>query len=305
MARLRIPLFAAVAITVALAATPLFAQQSLDDDAVLKMMKGGLSDDLIVQTIKASPGQYATTPDDLMRLKKAGVSDKVMGAMISRNAGPAAAPAAPLTSTTTPATNGVAGFAGVDEIGVYYKDPTGHWTQLSPEIINFKSGGVMKSIATNGILKGDKNGHLPGKTAKQVLTRQTDVLIYGAEGVSPEEYQLLRLRVNSDNREFRSETGGVFHSSGGAQRDAVVFTPVKVAPRMYQFTLALDMPIGEYGILPPGSMATSNAASAGKMFTFKTPRVVRRPHAHSPERSATGCVLLKHARNSSRTGRPV
>ncbi len=271
MSRLRVHFLAALTVTVGLTATPLFAQQSLDDDAILKMMKGGLSDDLIVQTVKASPGVYATTPDDLMRLKKAGVSDRVMGAMITKNAGPAAAPAVPLTSATAPGTNGVAGFAGVDEIGVYYKDPSGHWTQLSPEIINFKSGGVMKSIATNGILKGDKNGHLPGKTAKLTLTRQTDVLIYAAEGVAPEEYQLLKLRVNSDNREFRSETGGVFHSSGGAQRDAVAFTPVKVAPRMYQFTLALDMPLGEYGILPPGSMATSNAASAGKMFTFKLP----------------------------------
>lgn len=271
MPRSRTSFISSLVFAVALTCVLASAQQALDDDAVLKMMKGGLSDDLIVQTINAQPGHYATTPDDLMRLKQAGVSDKVMGAMITRNSAPAtSSAAAPATSAAAPS-GGVAGFTGVDEIGVYYKDPSGHWSQLSPEIINFKSGGVMKSIATNGILKGDKNGHLPGKTAKQVLTRQTDVLIYAAEGVSPEEYQLLKLRVNSDNREFRSETGGVFHSSSGAQRDVVAFTPVKVAPRMYQFTLATDMPVGEYGILPPGSMATSNAASAGKMFTFKIP----------------------------------
>ena len=265
---LRKALLACLFVAFAASHTAAYSQQMLDNSAVLKLIKGGLSDDLIVQTINAQPGKYATTPDDLMRLKSAGVSDKVLGAMISKGVAPAA-PVASSTSATAPAS--INGFTGVDEIGVYYKDKAGQWIQLSPEIINFKSGGVLKSIATNGIVKGDKNGHIPGKTAKLVLTRQTDVLIYAAEGVSPEEYQLLKLRVNSDNREFRSETGGVFHSSGGAQRDVIDFKPVKVAPRMYQFTLAPGLPIGEYGILPPGSLSSSNAASAGKMFTFKLP----------------------------------
>ena len=74
--------------------------------------------------------------------------------------------------------------------------------------------------------------------------------------------------MNSDNREFRSETGGVFHNSGGAQRDAQEFTSTKIGPRLYTFDVDPSFKPGEYGILPPGSLTSSNAASAGKMYTF-------------------------------------
>ena len=36
----------------------LIAQQSLNNDSVIKLTKAGLSDDLIVSTINASPGIY-------------------------------------------------------------------------------------------------------------------------------------------------------------------------------------------------------------------------------------------------------
>ncbi len=238
-------------------------QKALDDDAVIKLVKGGLGDDLIVQTINTQPGAYTTGADDLMRLKQAGISDRVLGAMLSKASGAAT----PIAAAAGPAP----AIAGVDEVGVYYKLSAGAWTQFSPEIINFKSGGVLKAIASQGIVKQDKNGHIPGKTAKMALTRQSDILLYVPEGTSPEEYQLIKLRQNSDNREFRSETGGVFHNSTGAQRDAKSFTTVKLAPRMYQLTLSADLPVGEYGILPPGSLTSSNAASAGKMYTFSIP----------------------------------
>ena len=248
-----------------LAAAFCSAQQVMDNDAVIKLAKSGLSEDLIVQTISASPGKYKTGTDDLIALKTAGVTDKEIGAMLTRNANPNGVPAA---GAAPVAASGSALPAGVDEIGVYYKDKTGAWVQCAPEIINFKSGGVMKSVFTDGIVKGDKNGHIPGATAKLSLNHPVTMLIYTPEGTAPNEYQLLKLRANSDNREFRSETGGVFHNSTGAQRDSVTFTPTKIASRVYQVVLGPEVPPGEYGILPPGALTSSNAASAGKLYTF-------------------------------------
>ena len=63
-------------------------------------------------------------------------------------------------------------------------------------------------------------------------------------------------------------TGGVIHTSTGAQRDSVEFTSTKIGPRLYEITLGPETAVGEYGILPPGSITSTNAASAGKMFTF-------------------------------------
>ncbi len=70
-----------------------FAQQSMSNDSVIKMVKAGLSDEIVVSTINASPGQYTTTPDALIALKQAGVSEKVIAAIMAKNS-PAPAPPA-------------------------------------------------------------------------------------------------------------------------------------------------------------------------------------------------------------------
>jgi S1-C subfamily serine protease len=59
----------------------LVAQQSLNNDSVIKLIKAGLSDDLIVSTVNASPGTYDTSADGVIALKKAGASDKVIEAI--------------------------------------------------------------------------------------------------------------------------------------------------------------------------------------------------------------------------------
>lgn len=248
----------------ALASSIALAQQTLNNAAVLKLHTAGLSDDLIVQTVSSSPGQYDTGVDAMIALKKAGIGDKVIGAMVAKNANPnGPAPTAAF------APGGSALPAGVDEIGVYYKDPkSGSWTEFQPEIVNYKSGGALKSTFSYGIVKQDKNGHVPGKSAPLSLNHPVEILIYAPEGTAPNEYQLLKMRVNSDNREFRSETGGVFHSSGGAERDRQDFTSTKIGPRLYTVSIGPEFKPGEYGILPPGAVSSTNAASAGKINTF-------------------------------------
>ena len=82
------------------------------------------------------------------------------------------------------------------------------------------------------------------------------------------EYQLLRLRGNSNNREFRTVTGGVLHVSGGAARDLVPFEGTKVGPRTYLVTMPNALSRGEYGFLPPGAILSSNLVSAGKINSF-------------------------------------
>jgi len=227
-------------------------------------VKAGLGDDTIISMIKSQPGSYAVDVDAVIELKKAGVSEKVINAMIEKNkansAPPAAAPAPSVsTSTASPL---------VDEVGVYYKDKDYRWVEMLPEVVNWKTGGFLKSLATEGLVKGDLNGHVQGKASHYSLNTPLDFLIYMPEGVAITEYQLLRLRQTGDSREFRSVTGGVVHSSGGAQRDEVEFQSKKIAPRMYEVVLGDNVKNGEYGFLPPGAVSSSNMASSGKMYTF-------------------------------------
>jgi len=237
----------------------LTAQQALNNTSVIKLVKAGLSDDLIVSTINASPGAFDTSANGLIALKSAGASDKVVTAIVMKGMGGATAPPAAANASGLP--------AGIDEVGVYDRDRSGAWTSLLPEIVNFKSGGVLKSFATNGLIKGDLNGHISGIHAKNSASFPVVLAVYVPEGTAITEYQLLRLRTNSDSREFRSVTGGVVHVSGGATRDAVEFKFDKIAPRVYQITLDASYGKGEYGLLPPGATGSSNMGSSGKIYS--------------------------------------
>jgi hypothetical protein len=68
------------------------AQPALTNDSIIKMVKAGLGDDVVLSTIKAQPAQYSTDPEGLIALKGAGVSDKVIAAMVDRMAASGGAP---------------------------------------------------------------------------------------------------------------------------------------------------------------------------------------------------------------------
>jgi hypothetical protein len=231
------------------------------------MQSAGLSESIILSSVNTQPSAYDTSTDGLLALKKAGVSDAVLAAMISRNAVmksgvgnasgtnlPSAAPAGPPP--------------GVDEVGVYYQDKNKAWHPIPSEIVNTKSGGLLKSIATDGIVKGDTNGHIKGAESPTKLATGSNILIFMPETYSANDYILVKLHQNSNNRQFRAMTGGVFHSSGGATKDAVAVGSQKLAPHVYELTFVAPLTPGQYGIIPPGATTTSNLAAGGKIFSF-------------------------------------
>lgn len=243
------------------------AQATLTNDAIVKMAKAGLGEEILLSTVNAQPGKYSTAADDLIALKKAGVSDKVIAAMIAKSSAPSgAAPAA--SPAAAPAASAAPGGGLVNEVGVYYLKGDA-WIDLPPEVVNFKTGGVLKSIGTAGIVKGDVNGHVNGDHSKTSVKSPVSLLVYTPEGTAITEYQLLRLRESKDSREFRTVTGGVMHVSGGATRDVVPFESKKLAPRTYEIILP-NLGAGEFGLLPPaGSDSTSSSGRIGKLYTFR------------------------------------
>lgn len=80
-AEMRKSLFAVVLLAICSLAA---AQQAMNNDAVIKLVKAGLSDDLIVSTINASPGSYDVSADGIIALKKAGATDKVITAIVAK-----------------------------------------------------------------------------------------------------------------------------------------------------------------------------------------------------------------------------
>jgi hypothetical protein len=228
---------------------------------VIDMVSLGFSDGVIIEKLRTvNVTDFDTSLPGLKVLKAAKVSDAVIRIMIN--------PA--LASPNTPGAAKTRSLAtdeslNPSEAGVYIED-NNRSTEMPPEIVNWKTGGALKSTATLGIVRGDKNGTVMKAKSPTQLAPPLEFIIRTLEGTSVEEYQLLRLRRKNNRREFRSVTGGVLHVSGGAQRDDIGFQSEKIGTRTWRVSLK-DLPNGEYGFLPPGVASVSISAS-GKMYTF-------------------------------------
>ena len=238
------------------------AQKPLTNSDIVEMTKAGFDEDTIIKAIEANKPSYDTSAQGLLALKNAGVSAKVIKAILTT-----ATPAAQLAGGTPAAPQSTAANLPT-EIGVYIKKDD-QWVDVQPEVVNWKTGGVLKNIASAGIVKGDVNGRINGAHSRNALRTPLGFLIIAPEGVAITEYQLIHLREQQDAREFRTVTGGVLHVSSGATRDLLQFEGTKVANRTFSVNLP-TLGAGEYGFLPPGAIVSSHSSgSIGKMYTFR------------------------------------
>jgi len=234
-----------------------YAQQELNNESIEKMAKSGLGDDVIVSMIQSQPGKYNLTPDAMISLKADGVSNTVLAAMAAKGGSATAQSAAPANAPS---------FDDFD-LGVYTMVKS-EWIIVPSEQVNWKTGGVLKTIATDGIVKGDVNGHIKGAQSQTRVNSPLKFLVKTQDGQEATDFQLVRLHQKSNAREFRTMTGGVFHSSGGATRDAVNFEQKRIAKHTYEITLPVTLPPGEYAFLAPGRTQSSTSGATGKAYTF-------------------------------------
>jgi hypothetical protein len=271
-------------------ARPSSPESIFDNQSIAKLVKAGLGEDVIVGIVNSRPGKYALGADDIVSLKQQKVPDKVILAMLAKSSSDSSkAPpvvtvppvvtalpvvTAPPVVATPPVVSARPAETPIvpskpEEVGVYYRRDD-KWVDLKGEIVHWKTGGVVKHVASVGVVKEDINGLVNGSSSPNLLKTPLEFLVYSIEGVGASEYQLVKLHVHEDNREFRTITGGVFHVSEGAMRDSITFSSTKVAPRLYRITIS-SLQTGEYGLLPPNSEGPPNRASAslGKIYSFR------------------------------------
>jgi hypothetical protein len=218
----------------------LFAQETLNNDSVIKLVKSGLSEDTVANIVQTQPGKYSLGAEEISNLRKAGVSDRVIAAMLEKE---------------TPAPDSPTG------LGVFWKQGD-NWIQILPEIAYWKTGGVLKHTASVGVVKPDVNGYIYGEHSHTRVGTNVEFLIRLPQQTYITEYQLIRLHEKEDRREFRTMTGGVFHRSGGPRRDLLPFDFKKISEQTYVVHLTGLTP-GEFGFLPP-----ANTRLNRKIYTF-------------------------------------
>ena len=283
-------------------------QKPLTNNDVIEMVKAGFDEQTILTAIGNSTPDFDTTVQGMIALKQAGISEKLISAMLAATkanadkkeaeAKAAEARAAELKAAEARAAEAKAAADKAalekaaadkaaaeknkdipDDIGVYAK-VKGELQEINPEVVNWRSGGVGKSMLTLGATKGHINGAVTGPHSKARLALPIEIIIRCPEGTSASEYQLLKLDEKDDRREFRAVTGGVYHSSGGAEKNAVPYEFVKIAPRTFRAVIP-GLKKGEYGFLPPGGGSVGGVGggtsgqsvqggsmNAGKLYTF-------------------------------------
>jgi hypothetical protein len=272
MLKLRIPNFLCLSIF----AITLAAQQpagTLTNARVGDLVLAGVSPSEIIRIISTAPRvNFDLRPGSTDNLLKTGVSEEIIKAMSARETGGPVSELHISPPSAAAATRSVVNSAAlpaspVAEVGVYYR-MNGQWIEMMPEVVNWRVGGIVKTLATSGIVKPDRNAHLRNGKSKTPLRIPVELLVYAPEGNQITEYQLIRLHTHAHAREFRVVTGAIFHVHGDSDRDDLPFDGQHVGIRTWTISLSGLTP-GEYGLLPPGMAGTRSAsAQLGKMYTF-------------------------------------
>ncbi|MCA1608333.1 MAG: hypothetical protein LC730_02600, partial [Acidobacteria bacterium] len=154
-------------------AVPAHAQEEImTNEQVISLTKAGLAAPVVIGKIRTSKSKFDLSTDALIKLKKTGVSDDIVAAMLEAKSGGAPVgamtAAAPAGDPNDPATK--------HGYGIYlYEEKNGQrkMTQLQPNVSaqNRTGGAVTAAFTPFGLGKMKTKANLPGnKAALQIAT---------------------------------------------------------------------------------------------------------------------------------------
>lgn len=154
-----------------------------------------------------------------------------------------------------------------DELGVYYLKQE-RYVSIDPEVLSLRTTNALATMYSFGIKKMKVNGWVVGEHSKARFGSEIrDLFLDIPEGVSPNEYTLLKFVVKSNRREVELARSG-YSLTVGTERSAIPFGNKKVEKGKYLITLK-SLASGDYGFMPPGANVSASASSAGKVYTFQ------------------------------------
>ena len=248
-------LFLVVAVAaslVAVSSTALFAQETLTNQSVVEMVKAGLSERVIIAKIRTSPTQFDTSTDALIALKKSGVSEKVIEAIMSptASAAPSATPAAPTVATAPPPAAGHAPSRLTVFLVVGGKE-----IELSASGGEVQRNRTPYSRSTELVIAGNK--------AKNRTPERQPVFVVTSE---PGEMPLVRLDPGKSDRNLkigsgsRVPYGGSTSSRGLRSEDMIEVSAERDSRGFYRIKPRAPLAPGEYGFVSSRG-GSVNAAS--------------------------------------------
>jgi hypothetical protein len=231
------------------------AQEILTNDSIITMKKAGLSDGVILASIRSSSTKFDVSTAALVKLKQAGVPDAIIEAMVARSGPPTVSPGSPPPPTTT-----IPGL-GEPRAGNVYHISGDKYVELEPALSSIETNFQFFSSKSEMVLKGRK--------AHYRISEPTPTFVMS---VAPTEMPLVRLKPGDDHddRNLKVSTGGfapfsASQSFGIRTEDMVDVSSEKDPRGFYRIRPRQPLPRGEYGFVHVVGMA---ARAAGRVFDF-------------------------------------
>ncbi|HSY49100.1 MAG TPA: hypothetical protein VLC46_09840 [Thermoanaerobaculia bacterium] len=230
------PLFLVSLLLFVVATGALAEERPLTNDDVISMTKADLGDAVISSKIAKAPAtKFDTSPEGLVKLKKAGVSPAVIGAMLDRDAG-GAAPTAPPT-----ARNG-SSQTSASRVRLITPDGT---LDLSSYV-----GSESSTYAYVTMLFWL---NFPGLHSAQRTHDSRPAFLLKSDQDPRSRYFIVRLDVNekSGDRSLKMGKGGAFSFKATTTPDSdwtFPFDSERLTPDSWKLKLKAALKPGEYGV---------------------------------------------------------
>jgi hypothetical protein len=261
------------ALVFALVALPARAE-TLTNEQIVRMAAAGLGDQVLIAKIKASDNSFDTSTDGLLALRKKGVSNPVIAAMIAVDgAGPKAVAAPALTGS------GVSGAALSQDspdpsvphpLGIYlladWRSPT-RMVPIEPVTSDrTRSGSIIAYVLTGGLAKRSQKAVIPEAAARIETPRRRPIFYFffsdgrsdqarggfwnPGSAISPGDFNLVRFDVDEDTRTAKIGSSNIMGSSRGVPwKDRIPFAFSQVSPGVYSVQPEQELENGEYGFI--------------------------------------------------------
>ena len=210
------------------------------------MKNMGFGPAMIVSKIKSTPGRYDTSISAIDALKKAGITDDIIMAMMdstSKSSNTVSASATTVGNSTVFTTSS-------RRLGIFYaKDTNGKTDLVEVEATTFRKahvGGMFTSALTYGIKKIKEKVIFSGANAQLQVDSGTPVFMFYVNE-SPKNYSLVRLDQKKGQREIIVSEANIFGADAGIKDSVVVPIKIdKVEDGVYKVTPSGTLAAGEY-----------------------------------------------------------
>jgi hypothetical protein len=249
----------------------------LDRQAVIELTKLGLGDDAVIAKVAADKVDFDLSTQDMLALKKQGVSSSVIAALIS-NRFVAKATVSP--DSPNPMVPHPAGFYALQQ------DPPVRMQRMEPTVTNqAKTGGIFGYALTGGIASMSIKAAIQNETSRVSVASVPKFYFFSAEANgdgssawasglnstvnSPAELTLVRLTKKDGRREARVGSANIAGAKSGVMdKDRIAFSYTSLRPGVFVVQPDAALEPGEYGFIYSLSGGGSAGAMNARIFDF-------------------------------------